>query len=997
MIKKVLILCTCVELGFATITHAAVTESPNLPLREFNGAYQGKNLDYVAFPIGGMGSGMFCLDGTGALSHMSLKNRPDLANVPYAFAAICVKGVENGAKVLEGPVPTWKIFSYPNSGLGHRDKTYGLPRFENASFQARFPFAEINLNDRDVPLDVHITGWNPFIPTDQDNSSLPVGMLEYSFKNTTDKTLETVFSYNAKNFVDGAGVIRKVKNGFSLLPPEHKGRKGLAIYVDDNSANVDCCWFRGGWFDAQTILWQNISSGNMVSTSPTDGIAPGASIYVPLRLQPGETQTVRVNFCWYFPDSKLNCGKLDKTGAAFKKTPAYAVAPNSNQQVITGYIGERLVNSSYNGGNGLVGILESSDFRVSKRYLKFLVGGGNVPERTSVNLVVDDNIVLTATGNQSEYLNEQLWDLSSYQGKTAKIRIVDMSAERWGYILADQFVLTDNKDENLKNISTSAELLDDFERNHWGKWHVVDSSVEEQNFFPKMGKDDYYRPWYSERFSGLKEVISYWDENKNQLRQNSELFSNAFYDSSLPAEVIEAIAANLTILKSPTVLRQYDGRFWAWEGCRDSWGSCHGTCTHVWNYAQALPHLFPAMERTLRETEFKENQNEEGHQSFRANMPISATNHDFHAAADGQLGGVMKAYREWRISGDTKWIRNLYPAIKKSLDYCIHTWDPKRQGCIEEPHHNTYDIEFWGPDGMCTSFYVGALTAFVEISKALGEPTKEYENLLKKGKKYIEEELFDGEYFIQNIKWEGLQATNPAEALSFGGAYSEEAKKLLKKEGPKYQYGVGCLSDGILGMWLAASCGLDEMIDNDKIVSHLNSVYKYNFKTDLFNHCNPQRPGYACGHDGGLLLCTWPKGGALSLPFVYSNEVWTGIEYQVAGHLMMKGEVEKGLDIVRACRLRYDGTVRNPFNEVECGSWYARAMSSYGMLQALTGVRYDAVDRTMYINSKVGDFKTFISTNTGFGTLEWKQGKPTLNVLYGSIDIKHYNVAGEML
>lgn len=255
----------------------------------------------------------------------------------------------------------------------------------------------------------------------------------------------------------------------------------------------------------------------------------------------------------------------------------------------------------------------------------------------------------------------------------------------------------------------------------------------------------------------------------------------------------------------------------------------------------------------------------------------------------------------------------------------------------------------------------------------------------------------DGEYFIQKIQWEGLQAPNPVDVMSFGGSYSDEALKLLKEEGPKYQYGTGCLSDGILGMWMASVCGLDEVLDNEKVRSHLVAVHKYNLKHDLVDHFNPQRPVYACGKDGGLLLCTWPKGGMLSLPFVYSNEVWTGIEYQVASHLMMKGEVEKGLDIVRECRERYDGRVRNPFNEIECGHWYARAMASYGMLQGLTGVRYDAVDKTMYINSKIGDFKSFISTDTGFGTIEWKAGKPVLNVVYGNIDVKRYNVSGKIV
>lgn len=968
--------------------------SQNSEGREFNGKYQKEYLDKIAFPIGGIGAGMFCLEGTGAISHVSLRHHPDVMNEPYTFAAIYVKGVENGAKVLEGQVPTWKWFGPAQSGLGRGDKTYGLPRFEEAVFQTRFPFATIDLRDKDMPLVAKITGWSPFIPTDADNSSLPVGVLEYQFTNTSDKAIETVFSYNTKNFIDGQGTIRGVKNGFVLESDQNNS--GLAIYVDNAAAVVDHCWFRGAWFDPQTVVWDNIRYGRIADKRPVKGVAPGASVYVPLTLQPGETKTVKVNFCWYLPDSNLSIGGARKVGQAFTGMPCKGTA--SGQQPVSGFVGKQLLNSFDRGGDGLTGIIQSPEFNIGKRYLKFLVGGGSQADRTSVNLVVDGKIVETAVGNQTETLSETVWDLKPYQGKKAFVKVIDLDVYPWGHILADQFVLTDNRNEDIYNLSSTSTLLADFESNSWGDWQVVDSSEEEKQFLAdEGGVEATYRPWYSERFKSLNEVIGYWDANQAMLEKNSRLFSDAFYSSSLPAEVLEAVAANLTILKSPTVLRQWDGRFWAWEGCQDSFGSCHGSCTHVWNYAQALPHLFPSLERTLRETEFRVSQNTEGHQNFRVNLPISAPPHNFHAAADGQLGGIMKVYREWRISGDTQWMKDLFPAVKKSLDYCIRTWDPLHKGYLEEPHHNTYDIEFWGPDGMCTSFYLGALTAFIEMGKELKQPVKEYTALLSKGKKYMETALFDGEYFIQKIQWEGLQAPNPVDVMSFGGSYSEEALKLLKEEGPKYQYGTGCLSDGILGMWMASVCGLDEVLDNEKVRSHLVAVHKYNLKHDLIDHFNPQRPVYACGKDGGLLLCTWPKGGMLSLPFVYSNEVWTGIEYQVASHLMMKGEVEKGLDIVRECRERYDGRVRNPFNEIECGHWYARAMASYGMLQGLTGVRYDAVDKTMYIDSKIGDFKSFISTDTGFGTIEWKAGKPVLNVVYGNIDVKRYNVSGKIV
>jgi len=282
------------------------------------------------------------------------------------------------------------------------------------------------------------------------------------------------------------------------------------------------------------------------------------------------------------------------------------------------------------------------------------------------------------------------------------------------------------------------------------------------------------------------------------------------------------------------------------------------------------------------------------------------------------------------------------------------------------------------------------------MSKATGSDYAKYEELLTKGKAFMENDLYDGEYFIQKVKWEGLKAPSPVEVAktSLNIGYSAEAVELMKKEGPKYQYGSGCLSDGVLGMWIATVCGLEEVLDNEKVKSHLDAIHKYNLREVLYNHSNPQRPTYAIGKDGGLLLCTWPKGGALSLPFVYSNEVWTGIEYQVASHLMFKGEVQKGLDIVRLCRERYDGRVRNPFNEYECGHWYARAMSSYGIIQGLTGVRYDAVDKTLYVNSKIGDFTSFISTETGFGNVGLKDGKPFLNVVYGKIEPQKVIVSG---
>ncbi|MDR0870814.1 MAG: glycoside hydrolase family 116 protein, partial [Planctomycetaceae bacterium] len=468
------------------------------------------------------------------------------------------------------------------------------------------------------------------------------------------------------------------------------------------------------------------------------------------------------------------------------------------------------------------------------------------------------------------------------------------------------------------------------------------------------------------------------------------------YDTTLPKEVIDSVAANLTILKSPTVLRQYDGRLWCWEGCSDGGGCCAGSCTHVWNYAQAITHLFPAMERSLRQTEyFESSDGETGRQAFRAVLPIASGGQGFDAA-DGQLGGVMKVYREWRTFGSDAWLKLYFPKVKKGLDYMIQTWDPKHTGLLEESHHNTYDINYFGPDGHCGSFYLGALTAFIEMGKHLkqSEEFKDtdltlYEELLAKGKKRMVDELFNGEYFIQIVQKDGLKNNfNPINPKDQSAGY-EKTAEIVNQQGPKYQYGTGCLSDGVLGFWMAKCCGIDtDILPKELVEKHLLSVYKYNLKRDLSEHSNPQRPSYAMGNDGGLLLCTWQHNDKPMLPFVYSDEVWTGIEYQVASHLMMLGHTEEGLEIIQLIRERHNGVRRNPFNEYECGHWYARAMSSYALLQGLTGVRYDAETKTLYVDSRIGNFRSFLSTATGYGTVIFQDGKATLKAVSGKIPVE---------
>jgi uncharacterized protein (DUF608 family) len=811
--------------------------------RDANARRTGSCLDRIAFPLGGMGAGMICLGGTGALTNCSLRHEPDIGSEAPMFAALSVR--KSGfARVLEGPVPPHAHFpAFDSESDAAIQSLRGLPRFRHASFRASFPFADVVLAAEDSPFDVVITAWSPFEPGEEDDASLPVAGLEYRFVNRTPKPVEAVFSFNAGNLMAGqrTGSIRPMAGGFILegtLDERPWTAGAFAVSTDDRAAKVNHAWFRG--FAWRHLVWKDIAAGACYSRPPLPATSgdpvPGATLFVPFTLAPGEEKLINVRLGWYVPHSNIR-----------------------------------------------------------------LSGGGSP----------------------------------------------------------------------------------DFD---WRKRHAGAQPGEGVSC---------YEPWYAGRYTGIEPLMADWSHRYQDLRRHSERFSHTFFGATLPAEVIEAVAANLSVLKSPTVLRQLDGRFWAWEGSRDRVGSCEGSCTHVWNYAQALPHLFPRLERTLRETEFGPNQDNQGHQAFRAALPIRPAPHDFVAAADGQLGGIMKIYRDWRICGDTAWLHTLWPRVRASLDYCIRTWDPRKRGWIEEPHHNTYDSELWGPDGMCTSIYLGALQAATLIGAALGSDIREYATLLTRGTERLERELFNGEYFYQKISLHGLTAKYP-EDFGKGGfptTLQPEELAIAAQEGPANQYGTGCLSDGAIGAWMAWACGLEVPIDPHKVASHLEAVHRYNFKNDLTAHANPTfssaRATFAQGDEAGLLLCTWPRGGALSLPFPYATEIWTGVEYQVAAHLICLDRLDKGLEIVRACRARYDGRTRNPFSELEAGHFYARAMASYALLQACSGARYDAVEEVLYLHPRVaGDFRSFLATATGYGTVGVMHGEPFVEMASGTLPYK---------
>jgi non-lysosomal glucosylceramidase len=500
---------------------------------------------------------------------------------------------------------------------------------------------------------------------------------------------------------------------------------------------------------------------------------------------------------------------------------------------------------------------------------------------------------------------------------------------------------------------------------------------------------------YGTRFESAWEIGQHALTHMGELEGKTRAFQKAFFSSKLPAYVLEAVSSQAAIIRTNTCMLLEGKQFFAFEGCDDNQGCCPMNCTHVWNYEQALAFLYPELERSMRHTDFTYNMRADGSMAFRSMVPLGRLQWHFGPAADGQMGSILKLYREWQLSGDDDFLKQLWPQAKRALEFAWTAWDADKDGVMEGQQHNTYDIYFYGPNPMMTTLYLGALQAGERMATSVGDlaAAEDYRQVREKGVRNLES-LWNGEFYIQKIPEVGnirplanyAPANWHAEAVQDGQI--------------KYQFGEGCLSDQLLGEWFATVVGLDVGWSSEHARTALRSIYRYNFKHNFYQHPNTQRI-YALNDEKGLLLCSWPKGGRPSLPFVYSDEVWTGIEYQVAAHLIYEGLLDEGLSIVRGICDRYDGARRNPWNQVECGSHYARALASWSVLLALAGYRYSAKEQSLSFMPAVNtrDFQCFFAAGSGWGTFSQQLRNSSLEVrlevLHGQVRLQRLRLRNE--
>jgi len=498
--------------------------------------------------------------------------------------------------------------------------------------------------------------------------------------------------------------------------------------------------------------------------------------------------------------------------------------------------------------------------------------------------------------------------------------------------------------------------------------------------------------YYSTKYSNAWDVIEKEIDRIPQLTDKTLIFTNSLLSSTYPEVVKEAALFNLSTLRSQTVFRIADGKMFGWEGTMDRFGSCFGSCTHVWNYEQATPFLFNELAKTMREVEFKYALNDVGHMGFRTNLPLVEGKSGIDlAAADGQMGTIMKFYREWQLSGDDDFLKEHWSNIKKALGYAWieKGWDADVDGVMEGVQHNTMDVEYYGPNPQMQIWYLGALKAAEKMALHLKDKAfaKKCHKLYEYGSEWTDKNLFNGEYYVHK-----MNIPESKEDIAKGLIGKHRVQQLDLKD-PFYQLKTGCLVDQLVGQYMSHVLGLGYLVKKENVKKALQSIQKYNKRDGMFEHFNNMR-SYAMGDEKALLMASWPNGGRPTIPFPYWAEVMTGFEYTASIGMLYEEMQQEGLDNIKNIRDRYDGLKRNPFDEAECGHHYARAMASWASIIAESGFLFSAVDKSIKFTDKPGAY--FWSNGSAWGMCKIEKNgnkhQVSLKVLHGKLTLNTFQL-----
>lgn len=489
---------------------------------------------------------------------------------------------------------------------------------------------------------------------------------------------------------------------------------------------------------------------------------------------------------------------------------------------------------------------------------------------------------------------------------------------------------------------------------------------------------------YAETWKTIGAVTKTLASDFPKMRARTERFRKTMYESTLPYWFLDCVSSQIsTIRHSGVVFRIANGDVFGWEGSN---GCCQPTCTHVWGYEQTLAHVFPGLERQMRQIDYMHQQREDGGIDNRTDVPSPPRPTGEQPFSDGHCSCILKAYREVLNSPDDRFLKEYWPHIKRAVQYLIARDSAasggKPNGTLSDDQWNTYDNAIHGVNTFIGGYYLAALRAGEEMAGRMGdrETANHFHEVFQDGQKRLVDLCWNGEYFEQHLP------------------------DYMKRQG---EYGPGCLSDQLIGQWWAHQLDLGYILPEDNVKTALKSIFKYNWLPDFTNFHHNWRK-FAGGNDKGLLICTWPKGRRPANTIPYVDEVWTGVEYQVAAHMLYEGFMEEGLSIVKGARDRYNGEPRepmprNPWNEIECGGHYARAMSSWSLLTALSGFRYDGPRGILHFSPRhsADNHKSLFTGPEAWGSLKQvrtgKTQRAEIAVVEGALRVKELRLGLHLL
>ncbi len=906
-------------------------------------------LMHIGMPVGGLFAGTVYLSGDGRLWLWDVFNRDQNGILPRDRKlpeGIGVGGNNNmrGLNYL-APAPVTQPFQIGFAiKLGNTELPLDSSGFKEVTFAGRYPIGHVTYRGADCPVEAQLEAFSPFIPLHADDSSLPATVMSFRVKNTGNAAID-------------ADIVGQMQNAICLeTKAQQTGELRNRIVKHDGLTALECSAGPPAKPSAEEprpdIAFDNFERPAYEGWT-TEGEAFGVG--------PVERKDI--------PDYQGDVG-----GEGRRVVNSHASAPGDSVTVKDGHVGK----------------LTSPTFKIERQFIRFFVGGGAHKDRTCVNLVIDDEVVATVTGRSDNRMFRTAFKVRGFEGKQARLQVVDQFGAGWGNIGIDDIVFTDRPLENtaieqqrdfgtmtlalLGQTNQDATATADVTSEGTTATATADLSAvltgqlgrslhlepgEEQtvefvvtwhfpNFRAHGVGNALVGHWYAARFDSALAVARYVATDLDRLAGDTRKWVETWYDSTLPYWLLDRTMVNTSTLATTTCYRFQDGRFWAWEGI----GCCQGTCTHVWHYAQAPGRLFPEVERVERErVNFGIGQHADGGIGMRTNL-----NHSNHHADDGHCGRVLGMFREHQMSADDTFLRRLWPKVKKAIEFMIAR-DGNADGMLEGAQPNTLDANWYGKISFISSLYLAMLKAGEAMATEMDdEPLAlQCREIAKRGEQSMLE-TFNGEYFVQ--------IEDPQHKDKIG-------------------VGSGCYVDQVFGQTWAHWVGLGRLFDRDKQLSALRALWKYSFVPDVGPFRERFVPGrwYAAAGDAGLIMCSWPQGGKNPAfkdhwQYGYFNECMTGFEYQAAAHMIWEGcdepdLLQNGLAVTRAIHDRYDAALRNPYNEIECSDHYSRAMASYGVFQAACGFNCHGPQGHLEFAPRLSpdNFRAAFTTAEGWGSL----------------------------